>query len=69
MASLGPDIAKKVIVDVTNPLTPFPDLEVLWNGNTSGEGSVGAAVALLTLSDSRTGWLVVACTVLHSANV
>lgn len=33
--SLGPGIAKKVVVDATNPLSGFPDLEVLWNG-TSG---------------------------------
>lgn len=30
-ASLGPGVAGKVVVDATNPLTPFPDLEVLWN--------------------------------------
>jgi hypothetical protein len=34
--SLGPAVAGKVIIDATNPLTPYPNLEVLWDG-TSGE--------------------------------
>jgi predicted dinucleotide-binding enzyme len=37
--SLGPGIANKVVVDATNPLSGFPELEVLWNG-TSGTGVV-----------------------------
>lgn len=35
--SLGPDVAGKVLVDATNPLSAFPDLEVLWNGTSGGE--------------------------------
>jgi hypothetical protein len=35
-SSLGPAVAGKVVIDATNPLTPYPGLEVLWDG-TSGE--------------------------------
>jgi len=43
--SLGPDVAGKVLVDATNPLSAFPDLEVLWNG-TSGVWLVCCRAAL-----------------------
>lgn len=29
-------VAGKVVVDATNPLTPFPELEVLCNGTSGG---------------------------------
>ncbi len=35
-ALLGPGIVGKVLVDATNPLSPWPELDVLWDG-TSGE--------------------------------
>jgi hypothetical protein len=34
--ALGPAVAGKAVVDATNPLSPYPGLEVLWDG-TSGE--------------------------------
>ena len=37
---LGDAVKGKVIIDATNPLTPYPGLEVLWNGN-SGESCFG----------------------------
>jgi hypothetical protein len=33
------DVKSKVLIDATNPLTPYPGLEVFWNGNTSGGGA------------------------------
>jgi predicted dinucleotide-binding enzyme len=33
---LGPDVAGKVVIDATNPLSPYPGLEVLWNGTSGG---------------------------------
>eukprot|EP00775_Hariotina_reticulata_P004733 gene4733-4983_t len=35
--SLGPKISGKIVIDATNPMTPFPDVEVLWNGTSGGE--------------------------------
>ncbi|GFR41283.1 hypothetical protein Agub_g1798 [Astrephomene gubernaculifera] len=36
-ASMGPEILGKVVVDATNPLTPYPGLEVRWSGRSGGE--------------------------------
>ncbi|WIA20789.1 hypothetical protein OEZ85_005149 [Tetradesmus obliquus] len=36
-SSLGPGVAGKVVIDATNPLTPYPGLEVLWDGSSGGE--------------------------------
>jgi len=40
--TLGPKISGKIVIDATNPMTPFPELDVLWNG-TSGELSSACA--------------------------
>lgn len=36
-ASLGPNIKGKVLVDVTNPLSAYPGLEVRWTNSSGGE--------------------------------
>ncbi|GIL99382.1 hypothetical protein Vretimale_4555, partial [Volvox reticuliferus] len=36
-SNLGPDIKGKVLVDATNPVTPYPSLEVRWTGKSAGE--------------------------------
>lgn len=33
---MGPGIKGKVLIDATNPLTPYPVMDILWNG-TSGQ--------------------------------
>lgn len=35
--SLGPAAKGKVLIDVTNPLTPWPGLEIRWQQGTSGK--------------------------------
>jgi hypothetical protein len=39
-ASFGPGIKGKVILDATNPLTKWPELEVRWGQLKSGAASV-----------------------------
>ncbi|GLC35776.1 hypothetical protein PLESTB_000493000 [Pleodorina starrii] len=36
-SSLGADVKGKVLIDATNPLTPYPGLEVRWTGKSGGE--------------------------------
>eukprot|EP00605_Chrysophyceae_sp_TOSAG23-4_P000226 GSChrysophyteH1.ASY1.ANO1.263.1 assembled CDS len=43
-ASLGAGAEGKVVIDATNPLTAFPELAVLWDGNTSGGEMCAAAL-------------------------
>ncbi|KAI8473334.1 MAG: hypothetical protein J3K34DRAFT_411055 [Monoraphidium minutum] len=35
--SLGPGVEGKVVIDATNPLSAWPQLEVLWSGASAGE--------------------------------
>ncbi|GLI68955.1 hypothetical protein VaNZ11_013482 [Volvox africanus] len=36
-SDLGPNIKGKVLIDATNPVTPYPSLEVRWTGKSAGE--------------------------------
>ncbi|EFJ41953.1 hypothetical protein VOLCADRAFT_107469 [Volvox carteri f. nagariensis] len=36
-SDLGADIKGKVLIDATNPLSPYPGLEVRWTGKSAGE--------------------------------
>lgn len=37
---LGPGAAGKVVIDATNPLSPWPALDVLWDGTSGGRHGV-----------------------------
>eukprot|EP00602_Paraphysomonas_sp_CaronLab_P009657 CAMPEP_0185023132 /NCGR_PEP_ID=MMETSP1103-20130426/5826_1 /TAXON_ID=36769 /ORGANISM="Paraphysomonas bandaiensis, Strain Caron Lab Isolate" /LENGTH=472 /DNA_ID=CAMNT_0027555569 /DNA_START=99 /DNA_END=1517 /DNA_ORIENTATION=+ len=42
--SLGAGVKGKIVLDATNPLSEYPKLEVIWDGNTSGGEMMQAAL-------------------------
>lgn len=42
--TLGPDVGGKVLIDATNPLTHYPQLEVRWDKSLSGGEALAAAL-------------------------